>query len=243
MAGPLRAAGCNRRGQGFKRLCNRLRPWPVDVCASTAETAWMPETPEGEPRRFAPAAARNRDPILAALRPLLPPAGLVLEVASGTGEHALHLAQALPGLVFQPSDPQAESRASIDAWCSGQANIRPALALDATAPDWKLDRADAVLCINMIHIAPWLATLGLLRGAARILPEGAPLVLYGPYIQAGVETAPSNLDFDASLRARDPSWGLRRLEDVATEAAAAGFGAPTVTQMPANNLLVAFRRG
>ncbi len=199
--------------------------------------------PDGDPRRFAPAAARNRDPILAALRPLLPPAGLVLEVASGSGEHALHFAQAWPGLVFQPSDPEDAARASIDAWCAGQPNIRPALALDAAAPDWPLDRAAAVLCINMIHIAPWAATLGLLRGAARILPPGAPLVLYGPYIQAGVETAPSNLDFDASLRARDPEWGLRRLEDVAAAAKVAGFGAPAVTSMPANNLLVAFRRG
>jgi len=199
--------------------------------------------PDGDPRRFAPAAARNRDPILTALRPLLPPEGLVLEVASGSGEHGLHFAQALPGLILQPSDPEADARASIDAWCAGQSNIRPALALDAAAPDWPLDRADAALCINMIHIAPWAATLGLLRGAARILPSGAPLVLYGPYIQAGVETAPSNLDFDASLRARDPSWGLRRLQDVAEVAAAAGFGAPAVMPMPANNLLVAFRRG
>ncbi len=200
-------------------------------------------TADCDPRRTAPAAARNRDPILVALRPLLPAAGLVLEVASGSGEHALHFAQTLPGLVFQPSDPEADARASIDAWCAGQPNIRPALALDAAAPDWPLDRADAVVCINMIHIAPWAATPGLLQGAARILPAGAPLVLYGPYLQAGVETAPSNLDFDASLRARDPEWGLRRLEDVAEVAAAAGFGAPAVTPMPANNLLVAFRRG
>ncbi|MDO9503572.1 DUF938 domain-containing protein [Falsiroseomonas sp.] len=200
-------------------------------------------TPIGDPRRTAPAAARNRDPILAALRPLLPQAGLVLEIASGSGEHVLHLAQALPGLVFQPSDPEADARASIDAWCAGQPNIRPALALDAAAANWPLDRADAVVCINMIHIAPWAATPGLLHGAARILPAGAPLVLYGPYLQAGVETAPSNLDFDASLRARDPAWGLRRLEDVAEVAATAGFGAPCVTPMPANNLLVAFRRG
>ena len=197
----------------------------------------------GDPRRTAPAAARNRDPILAGLRPLLPQAGLVLEIASGSGEHALHLAQALPGLVFQPSDPDADARASIDAWCAGQPNIRRALALDAAAGHWPLDRADAVVCINMIHIAPWAATPGLLHGAARILPAGAPLVLYGPYLQAGVETAPSNLDFDASLRARDPAWGLRRLEDVAEVAATAGFGAPSVTPMPANNLLVAFRRG
>ncbi|NKC32624.1 DUF938 domain-containing protein [Falsiroseomonas selenitidurans] len=194
-------------------------------------------------RRIAPAAGRNREPILAALRDLLPPSGLVLEVASGTGEHCAHFAAALPALVFQPSDPDAEARASIDAWCAGRSNIRPALALDAAAGAWPLAAAAAVLCINMIHIAPWSATPGLLRGAARLLPPGAPLILYGPYIQDGVATAPSNLDFDASLRARNPAWGLRRLEQVADAAAAAGFGAPAVTPMPANNLLVAFRRG
>ncbi|WP_439599415.1 DUF938 domain-containing protein [Falsiroseomonas sp.] len=203
----------------------------------------MSDMPPGDARRIAPAAARNRDPILAALRPLLPAAGLVLEVASGSGEHAAHFAAALPGLHFQPSDPDPANRASIDAWCAGAPNIRPALALDAMAPDWPLAAADAVLCINMIHIAPWAATPGLLRGAARILPPGGPLVLYGPYLRDGVATAPSNLDFDASLRARDPAWGLRRLEEVAAAAAAAGFGPPAVTEMPANNLLVAFRRG
>lgn len=214
----------------------------IDGGASTAETVGMSQNPDGDPRHFAPAAARNRDPILAALRPLLPASGLVLEIASGSGEHGLHFATALPGLTFQPSDPNADARASIDAWCARQPNIRPALALDAAAPAWPLPRADAVLCINMIHISPWAATLGLLRGAARILPEDAPLVLYGPLVQAGVATAPSNLDFDASLRARDPSWGLRRLEDVAAEAAMVGFGPPDVTPMPANNLLVTFRR-
>ncbi|MGK7867054.1 DUF938 domain-containing protein [Falsiroseomonas sp. E2-1-a20] len=193
-------------------------------------------------RRIAPAAARNREPILAALRHLLPAAGLVLEVASGTGEHCAHFAQNLPGLVFQPSDPDAESRASIDAWCAGIRNIRPALALDAVAADWPLDRAEAVLCINMIHIAPWSATPGLLRGAARLLPPGAPLALYGPYRREGVTTAPSNEEFDASLRARNPAWGLRRLEDVAAAAAAERFGAPEILEMPANNLLVTFRR-
>jgi SAM-dependent methyltransferase len=201
------------------------------------------DTPPAEdPRRFAPAAARNRDPILAALRRLLPESGLVLEVASGTGEHCAWFAEKLPGLVFQPSDPDAASRASIDAWCAGAANIRPALPLDAAAASWPLDQADAVLCINMIHIAPWAATPGLLRGAARLLPPGAPLILYGPYRREGVPTAPSNEDFDAGLRARNPEWGLRRLEDVAAVAAAEGFGPPGILEMPANNLLVTFRR-
>ncbi|UPY36671.1 DUF938 domain-containing protein [Sediminicoccus sp. KRV36] len=191
-------------------------------------------------RRFAPAAARNRDALLACLAGILPQAGLVLEVASGTGEHAVHVAASLPGLIWQPSDPAAEARASIDAWAAGVANIRPALALDASAWPWPITQADALLCVNMIHIAPWAACLGLLRGAGAILPPGAPLVLYGPFIRAGIETAASNLDFDASLRARDPAWGLRALEDVA--AAASGFGLEQVIEMPANNLTVVFRR-
>jgi hypothetical protein len=195
-------------------------------------------------RRFAPAAARNRDPILMALRPLLPERGLVLEVASGSGEHAVHLAAALPRLVFQPSDPQPEARDSIDAWAaaSGLENLRPALAIDAAAPGWPITGADAVLCINMIHIAPWAATEGLVRGAAAILPAGAPLILYGPYRRGGAHTAPSNAEFDASLRAQDPSWGVRDLEAVAALASGHGFGAPAVIEMPANNLVVALRR-
>jgi SAM-dependent methyltransferase len=192
-----------------------------------------------DPRRFAPATLRNRDPLLAALRPLLPAQGLVLEVASGSGEHCAHFAAGLSGLDFQPSDPDAANRASIDAWCTGLANARPALALDATAP-WPALRVDAVLCINMIHIAPWSATIGLLHGAAAVLGAGAPLILYGPFRRAGVPTAPSNEEFDASLRARDPAWGLRALEEVA--AAATGFAAPQVIEMPANNLTVLFRR-
>ena len=191
-------------------------------------------------RRFAPAAARNREPLLEVLRGILPAQGLVLEVASGTGEHAVHIATALPGLTWQPSDPSEEARRSIDAWAAAHPNIRPALALDASAWPWPIAAADALLCVNMIHIAPWAAGLGLLRGAAALLPPGAPLVLYGPYLRDGVATAPSNLDFDASLKARNPEWGLRRLEDVA--AAAKGFALERVLEMPANNLTVVFRR-
>ncbi len=191
-------------------------------------------------RGEAPAVARNRDAILAVLRGILPARGLLLEVASGSGEHALHFAPAFPGLTFQPSDPDADARASIDAWCAGVPNIRPALALDAATQDWPLDRADAVLCINMIHIAPWSACEGLLRGAARILPPGALLTLYGPFKRGGAHTAPSNADFDESLRARDPAWGVRDLEAVV--AAATGFDPPEIHTMPANNLTVAFRR-
>jgi hypothetical protein len=195
-------------------------------------------------RQQAPAAARNRDPILAVLRTVLPRTGTVLEIASGSGEHSMHFAQALPGLVFQPSDPNPEARLSIAAWAaeSGLVNLRPPLALDAASPSWPLTAADAVLCINMIHISPWAATEGLMRGAAAILPPGAPLYLYGPYRRASVATAPSNEAFDRDLRGRDPSWGLRDLEAVAALAEHAGFSAPAVTEMPANNLSVVFRR-
>ena len=193
-----------------------------------------------DPRRIAPAVARNRDALLDALRGVMPESGLVLEVASGTGEHALHVAEAMSSLIWQPSDPSAEARASTDAWAEGVANIRPALELDASAWPWPIAAADALLCVNMIHIAPWSACLGLLRGARAILPPGAPLILYGPFLRAGVVTAPGNLDFNASLRERDPAWGIRALEDVA--AAAEGFMIDRVFEMPANNLTVVFRR-
>ena len=196
----------------------------------------------GDARRYAPAAARNREPILAVLREWLPATGLVLEVASGSGEHAAHFASALPGLTFQPSDPDPAALASIDAWAEGLANLRPAVALDAAAANWPLDRADAVLCINMIHIAPPPAAEGLLRGAAALLPPGGALILYGPYRIGGRHTAPSNEAFDADLRARNPSWGVRDLEAVSASAAARGFGAPDIREMPANNLMLRFRR-
>lgn len=193
-------------------------------------------------RKAAPAVARNREPILAVLRGWLPVSGLVLELASGSGEHALFFAGALPGLVFQPTDPDAAALASIDAWAEegGLPNLRPALRLDATDTAWPVEAADAVLCFNMIHISPWAATLGLLQGAARLLPAGAPLCLYGPYRQATVPLAPSNAAFDADLKRRNPAWGLRDLEEVAAEAKAVGFGAAEVVAMPANNLCVRF---
>jgi len=196
----------------------------------------------GTVRRQAPAAARNRGPILAVLRDWLPAEGLVLEVASGSGEHAVHFAEALPGLVFQPSDPDAGALASIDAWAEEAANIRGAVRLDAASADWPVGAVDAVVCINMIHIAPWAAAEGLVRGAAARLPSGGPLVLYGPYRVGGAHTAPSNAAFDADLRARDPAWGVRDLEAVAALGSDAGFGAPEVRAMPANNLMLRFRR-
>ncbi len=195
-------------------------------------------------KREAPAAARNRQPILEVLRPRLPARGLVLEVASGTGEHAVHFAAALPGLDFQPSDPDADARASIDAWRadSGLPNLRPALALDAAAPAWPIEAADAILCCNMIHISPWASAVGLVGGAGRILPPGGLLYLYGPYRREGRHTAPSNEAFDADLKRRNPAWGVRDLEAVAALAAAAGLAGPEVVQMPANNLSVVFRK-
>lgn len=193
-------------------------------------------------RRFSPSAARNRGPILDALRPLLPAHGLLLEVASGTGEHCAHLAAALPGLTFQPTDPDPEALASINAWCGALPNVRPALALDAAAAEWPVTAANAVLCVNMIHIAPWAAAVGLAAGAARLLPPGGMLALYGPFMRGGWHTGPGNVAFNTDLRARNPAWGIKGLEDVAALAAGAGFGAPEVVRMPADNLVVAFRR-
>jgi SAM-dependent methyltransferase len=191
-----------------------------------------------------PATQRNRDFILDVLRDVLPASGLVLEVASGSGEHVIHFARAFPTLTFQPSDPERPARLSIAAWVkeSGLANLRPPLELDASRDNWPIAAADAILCINMIHISPWSASEGLMRGAARILRPGAPLYLYGPYRQTNVETAPSNEAFDASLKSRNSAWGLRDLDEVAELARASGFSGPHVTPMPANNLSVVFRR-
>lgn len=196
-------------------------------------------------RLSSPAALRNRDAILDVLRGAFPAKGLVLEVASGSGEHVVHFASALPGLRWQPSDPSAEARASIAAHVadSGLSNIAPPIALDAAAPEsWPIDRADAMLCINMVHISPWAATLGLLRGAGRLLRPGAPLLLYGPYRETGVETAPSNLAFDESLRARNPAWGLRWRHEVEEAAKANGLEPVSRHPLPANNLALLFRR-
>lgn len=196
-------------------------------------------------KRHAPATLRNRRPLLDALRPHLPETGLLLEIASGSGEHAVFLAEHLPGLTWQPSDRDEDALASIRAWTAEAAlpNIRPPLTLDAGDPaGWPDLSPDAILCVNMIHIAPWPATLGLFAGAARLLRPGAPLCLYGPYQREGRHTADSNAAFDADLRARNPQWGVRDLEAVAEVASANGFGPPLVIEMPANNLTVIFRR-
>lgn len=212
---------------------------------SRAPEPWQPGSgPATGERRHAPATSRNRDVILDVLRRELPSSGLVLEVASGSGEHVLHFAGALPDLDWQPSDPDPAALASIAAWSgeAGLANLRPPVMLDAAAPTWPVERMDAVLCINMTHISPWEATVGLMRGAGSGLPKGGLLYLYGPYFRRGVETAPSNLAFDASLRARDGRWGVRSVEDVTAVAEAEGLVLDGLVEMPANNLSLLFRR-
>lgn len=192
-------------------------------------------------RRQAPAAARNVGPIGDVLAQWLPRKGLVLEIASGTGEHALAFARRFSNIDWQPSDPDPEALASIAAWqAEGPPNLKPPLQLDVCEADWPVDQADAILCVNMVHISPWESSLGLLDGAQRLLPKGAPLILYGPWLEAGIEAAPSNLAFDLSLKARDPRWGLRLVEDFAAEATLRGFVLAGREAMPANNVMLRF---
>ena len=196
-------------------------------------------------KRHAPATERNRESILAVLRDVLPRAGVVLEVAAGSGEHAVFFAAQLPDLAWQPTDPDPENLASIAAYRdeAALASLRAPLRLDVTEPGWARDRtADAVVCINMIHIAPWEACLGLLAGASALLSPGCPLYLYGPYREGGAFHAASNAEFDASLRARDPRWGVRDLAEVTRAAEASGFTRSSVVAMPANNHSIVFRR-
>lgn len=207
-------------------------------------SVWVPgDAGAASDKLHAPATLRNRDAILAVLRDALPSSGLVLEVASGSGEHAAYFAAALSHLNWQPSDPEASALASIDAWRveAKLPNLLPPVMLDAAAP-WPVNRADAIICINMAHISPWSATLGLMEGAGKTLPAGGLLYLYGPFIRDEVETAPSNLAFDASLKARDPQWGLRRIEEVSAAAEARGFSLDRLIEMPANNLSLLFRK-
>lgn len=205
---------------------------------------WAPGDGDPADKRRAPATLRNRDAIAAVLADWLPGTGTVLEVASGSGEHVVHFASVFPALDWQPSDPDPAGLTSIAAYRTeaGLANIAPPLALDASAPEWPVDRADAVLCVNMVHISPWEATLGLFAGAARLLALRAPLILYGPYIEPDVPTATSNLAFDASLRARNPTWGLRDTDVVKRAAAEAGLAFMERRAMPANNLMLLFHK-
>jgi SAM-dependent methyltransferase len=193
-------------------------------------------------RRNAPAAERNKEPILEVLRRVLPPSGLVLEIASGTGQHVTHFAGALPGLQWQPSDPDPAHLESIRAWADELPNVREPLVLDVRRRPWPIERADALICSNMIHIAPWAAAEALVAGSADLLGPGGALFIYGPFRRFGGHTAPSNEAFDAQLRARDPQWGVRDLEAVETLAQAAGLVLEEVVEMPANNLSVLFRQ-
>ena len=193
-------------------------------------------------KQYAPATARNREPIREVLARVFPPHGLVLELAAGSGEHSIYLAQAFPALTWQPTDIDPTALASITAWRADAAlaNLREPLRLDVTATTWPLDRADAITCINMVHIAPWHAALGMFDGAARL---AAPLLyLYGPYRFDGAFTAPSNAEFDRSLRARDPSWGVRDVRDLEAAARERGYVLSEVVAMPANNHSLIFRR-
>jgi hypothetical protein len=195
-------------------------------------------------RRSAPAALRNREPIAQVLQEWLPERGLVLEIASGTGEHVVHFAERFPALDWQPSDVHPDALASVEASRKEAAlpNVRAPFVLDAASPDWPIDRADAIVSINMVHISPWESSLGLLDGADRLLCAGAPLIMYGPWLEAGVEAAPTNLAFDADLRRRDPRWGLRRIELFAAAAQERGLRLEQTRTMPANNMMLLLRR-
>jgi hypothetical protein len=192
-------------------------------------------------KRMSAAASRNREPILAVLRDWLPASGLVLEIAAGTGEHALAFAAAFSDLEWQPTDPDPEARASIAAWREeeGTPNLRVPLHLDVMG-EWPLDSADAILAINLVHISPLDAGMALLDGAARLLPPGAPLILYGPWRIRGQPLAPSNLAFDQALKAREPSYGLREVGAFAAEASKRGLRLAERRTMPANNLMLRF---
>jgi Protein of unknown function (DUF938) len=205
-------------------------------------TPWIAAEAGTAAKKVAPAAARNRGAILAVLQGFLPAHGDVLEIASGSGEHIVHFAQAMPHLHWQPSDPEPAARDSIAAWSAeaGLPNLALPLMLDVCARDWPIAHTDAILCINMIHIAPWAATLGLMAGAGRQLVPDAPLYLYGPFREEGVPLEPSNAEFDASLKRRDPEWGLRWVHKVAEAAKAHGLILRERIAMPANNLSLIF---
>jgi hypothetical protein len=195
-------------------------------------------------RLVSPSAERNKEPIAEALDGLLPDAGQVLEVSSGTGQHIVHFARRMPRLVWQPTERDAQCLRSIAAWREAETlpNLRAPLFLDVYDDVWPVTATDAAICLNMIHIAPWSATETLLHGTGKTLRPGGLLFLYGPFRRQGAHTVESNAEFDRQLRARDPRWGVRNLEDVATLAASEGFELAGVHQLPKNNLGVAFRK-
>jgi SAM-dependent methyltransferase len=193
---------------------------------------------------FAPAAERNRQPILDVLRRVLPPAGLVLEVASGTGQHVLFFSEHLPALQWQPTDTSSDALRSIGAWVDEAAreNLLPPLELDVRWPDWPVTTADALMCINMIHISPWEATDALFRGASELLTGGSHLITYGPYRLHGAHTAPSNAAFDESLRSRNARWGIRDIDELTELGGRTGFTLQERVDMPANNMTLVWTR-
>ncbi|WP_394731048.1 DUF938 domain-containing protein [Altererythrobacter sp. GH1-8] len=195
-------------------------------------------------KRHAPATLRNREAIAEVLANELPASGTVLEVASGSGEHAVYFAARFPQITWQPSDPDPAALASIEAWraVGGSTNLYAAMELNAAASDWPVDRADAIFCANMVHITPWEAAVGLLAGAGRLLAPGAPLILYGPYFEDGVAPAPSNLSFDESLQSRNPSWGIRAVKDMDALAQDHDLKRTARHEMPANNLTLVYRK-
>jgi len=193
-------------------------------------------------RETAPSAERNKGPILEVARRVLPARGLVLEIGSGTGQHVAHFAAALPSLGFQPSELDTARHPSIRAWIRELENVRPPIALDATRHPWPIAAADAIICINVIHISPWRTTLALMDGAGGLLASGGVLVTYGPYRRGGRHTSPSNAEFDASLKSRNPEWGVRDMEEVEAAADRAGLRLEETVGMPANNFTLVFRR-
>jgi cyclopropane fatty-acyl-phospholipid synthase-like methyltransferase len=198
-------------------------------------------------RQYSPSTARNREPILTVLQRVLPPDARVLEIASGSGEHAMHIARAMPGVIWQTSDPDREARESIAGWIAAEklSNVLAPRTIDVRESEWGAEGEapyDAIVAINMIHISPWEATLGLLAGASRLLRSGGVLYTYGPYMRDGRHTAPSNAGFDVSLKARDSSWGVRDVADVAGAASIQELTLEEIVEMPANNLSLVFRR-
>ena len=206
--------------------------------------AWKIGERLADGRWVAPEAERNKGPILEVLQRVLPPRGLVLEIGSGTGQHVVHFAKALSQLSWQPSDPDAENRQSIALWSRIEAlgNVRAPLALDVRERPWPIDAADAIVCINVVHVSPWAATLALFDGVREMLPPEGVLFLYGPYRRGGRHTAPSNEKFDADLRAHNPEWGLRDIDELAEVADRVGFALAEIVDMPANNFSLVFRK-
>jgi hypothetical protein len=212
--------------------------------AMTEPRPWLIDEAGDDVRRHAPATLRNRDVITEVLRDILPQDGTVLEIASGSGKHVVHFAAAFPHLQWQPSDCEPAALRSIAAWAgeAGRANILPPLPIDVEQPDWPVAKADAIVCINMLHISPWSATEALLRHAAALIAPSAPLYIYGPFLRHDVMTAESNLAFDASLKARNPGWGLRDVADIDAVAARHGLARTALVEMPANNVSLVYRR-